>query len=173
MSQSTYTTPEEYLTRTIRRELRKEDHDEFKRHSQSAQASYDSNFGVKFAEPIVIVSSTGTLCPGYVVTTPGMQVPIMVTKLPDVPEYIATISTSTSTPSSTTRTGYYVPSPDYLTTRNIGSVVEKSRKQSYGPAKCGVLSCRIDHSEHYCNVCGSWNTSHPEEDCPRYKNRRY
>lgn len=162
MSHNSYTTPEEYLARQIRKEFRKEERDEYKRTSRQTLTAHS---GVRFSEPTIIVSSSGSYRPGYVITSPGMSV----VQVPIVDQS----SILQSQHMSGMYGGYYTQVPPELAARGIKAAVEKPRYRPSGPEKCRVLGCRIDHSNHYCNVCGNWNVTHSEDDCPLYKNRRY
>ena len=65
--------------------------------------------------------------------------------------------------------------PTYLAERNIRAVTEKpkSKSKSTPYVKCGVPECHIEHSTHYCNVCGCWSVTHSDIDCPTYRTSRY
>ena len=166
-------TPEDYLARTIRKEFRKEERDEYKRASRQSHTGYP---GVRFAEPAIVVGSTGSYFPGYIVTTPGMSVTIGGYGSSVQPSFQPSFQSSSrfsSRPTSSSNGEYYAQVPSDLAARGIKAAVEKPRYKPSGPEHCGVLGCRIDHSDHYCNVCRNWNVKHSEDDCPLYKNRRY
>jgi len=171
-------TPEEYLARTIRREIRKEDHDEYKRKTQEHHGYpvHHIHHGAHL-ESALIMSPSGTLRHGYVVTTPGATV---VQTAPFIGRVVPTSSQSYGTQSwgsmqaqASTQREYYTSVPAELAARGIKPVVEKPHVKNSGREHCRVPGCRIEHSEHFCNVCSMMNVSHPEEDCPRYKARRY
>ena len=53
------------------------------------------------------------------------------------------------------------------------SSTSRSSGAGHGSSRCGVRSCTISHPQHYCNVCGKWDVTHQDYDCPLYKARRY
>lgn len=169
---SSFTTPEEHLARSIRKEFRKKERDEYKRTSRQ---SFTGHPGVRFAEPVIVVDPRGSYLPSYVVTTPGTSVMFGGYGSSFQPSFQPSFqsSQSSSRPSSSSNGGYYTSVPSDLAARGIKAAVEKPRYKPSGPEQCGVLGCRINHSNHFCNVCGNWNVKHSEDDCPLYKNRRY
>ena len=63
----------------------------------------------------------------------------------------------------------YTP-PD-LAARGISAVVTRTRPKASKTPECRVPGCSIPHTSHYCNVCGNWDVSHNDYDCPIYKRR--
>ncbi len=53
------------------------------------------------------------------------------------------------------------------------SGTSRSSGAGHGSSRCGVRSCTISHPQHYCNVCGKWDVTHQDYDCPLYKARRH
>jgi hypothetical protein len=182
-------TPEYYLARDISKEMRKEDSKEYKRkvHQSSQQqnpfklkphvsfGNSETIPGVKFAEPAMIMSGSGTIRPGFVITTSSassVYIPVDVERPSPRPTH-SSQSTRYKYPTSED----FPPVPPELKARGIRSALESQRwKESHGMGtsdtlrkKCRISECRINHSAHFCNVCEKWDVSHLEKDCFGYK----
>ena len=163
--------PEYYLSRAIRKEMRKES---YTTDSRDLQKSFGVNADIEYAEPVLIVSSRGTYHSGYVVPSPEIyerQIPRY--QLTQAPRYQLTQTQgyqSTQAPGyqSTQASGYQ----STQATRHDYSVKSSSGNSSR-PDKCSAIGCRISHCTHYCNVCARWDVTHLEDDCPLYKQRHY
>lgn len=148
-------TPEDYLSRAIRKEMRKESYTTLK---SDLRKLYGAHSDIKFAEPVLIVSPRGTYHSGQVVSNSeiyGRQAPSY--QLTQAPHY-----------QSTQALGYQLTQ---IVTHDCS--VKSSSGNSSRPDKCNAIGCRISHRTHYCNVCARWDVSHLEDDCPLYKQRDY
>jgi hypothetical protein len=184
MSQSKSTTPEEYLSRTIRKEYRKEERDEYNRAANSTRSSYADLPRVQFV--------TGCYDPGYIVLTPGLvsvsasasASALALAQAQARAQALAQAQAQAQSqaqidrlrPISNTYTRVAVPVE--LAARGIKAAENPRPRMSSSTStststRCNVPTCSISHSSHYCNVCGKWNVTHPEDDCPRYKHPRY
>lgn len=155
-------TAEEYLKRAMKKEYHsaaKSDYRDAHRHL-SHGSSYPHMTQIQVIEPGMIITPSGIYLQnqtGFVIGYPGAPSP---------------------SPSPSPKYGSYPQStrvqvPDYLAARGIRAVEEKPKSKTSTYIKCRVSGCHIQHVSHYCNVCGTWDVTHSDCDCPLYKCRRY
>lgn len=128
---------------------------------------------VCFALPIDSPSYSVGLMPGSY----GVPVPVPVPVARPAPHVHVHVPVPVPVPFPVARPAPHVPeSPSGIITGvsrvhlHDGSSLQSSNSTQ---RKCGVRSCTISHPSHYCNVCGEWDVTHQEYDCPLYKKRMY
>lgn len=156
---NSYTTPEEYLARNIRKEIRKEESKDYKKKSRH----------VGFSETPIFVGSSDFYPTLHFSTQPV----ISVTLGPNITQEIS-VETRYFPQNSqqTSRQENYTMVPPEFAARGIKPAKAKSYYDLSRYEKCKVPECNIKHSRHYCNVCEKLDVSHSEINCP-IRNRRY
>lgn len=159
-------TAEDYLKCAMKKEYHSAAKSEYKTtvHHSSSGSNYPHMSHVRVAEPGMLITPSGIYLQdhvGFVIGYHGARA-------------------QTPTPTPSPRYGSYpqlesprVQVPDYLAARGIRAAEEKPKPKTSTYIKCGVPGCHIQHLSHYCNVCGTWDVSHSDCDCPLYKCRRY
>ena len=159
MTSRTFTTPEEHLSRNMRREYRKEERDEYKRMKKMSNQTPVRH--VRFEEQPIFISPRNDPRDSFQSTYVVGQPVISFSYVPKITQEIHVVhSTKTMTNSQDN-----ITVPPELAARGI-NLASPNPRYLTNHIKCKVSGCNIIHSSHYCNVCEKFDVSHSESDCP-------